>query len=59
MDLMKSPKVVGRFTRDIALWKRYRGGQNGVIFIDASGTGEFQYGVRIGAPSLFLILQMV
>lgn len=35
-------QAIGRFTTDIARWKRYRGGLTGDIWIDSDGRGEWQ-----------------
>ncbi len=35
------PCVIGRYTRDTARWKRYRGGRTGEIWLDRQGNGEF------------------
>ena len=34
--------VIGRNTADPALWKRYRGGRAGAIWVDRAGTGAFE-----------------
>ncbi|MBF2000106.1 MAG: PDZ domain-containing protein [Synechococcales cyanobacterium M58_A2018_015] len=34
--------VIGRNTSDPARWKRYRGGRVGVLWVDATGSGEFR-----------------
>ncbi len=34
--------AIGRNSEDPARWKRYRGGTAGEIWVDASGTGEFE-----------------
>eukprot|EP00301_Raphidiophrys_heterophryoidea_P006574 c12643_g1_i1.p1 GENE.c12643_g1_i1~~c12643_g1_i1.p1 ORF type:complete len:1374 (-),score=345.73 c12643_g1_i1:99-4220(-) len=48
------PSVVGRFTNDIAKWKRYRGGQKGVLFGDVAGNGEYRIMLSIdGSIGLF------
>ena len=38
--------VIGRNTGDPALWKRYRGGTAGSIWIDREGTGDFDLLLR-------------
>ncbi len=39
--------VIGRFQEDNARWKRYRGGQAGDIWVDASGDGNFHRLIRL------------
>ncbi|MBN1297922.1 PDZ domain-containing protein [bacterium] len=41
--------VLGRFGRDMAFWKRYRGGRCGEIWIDRDGSGSFQKWVNMDA----------
>ena len=40
--------AIGRHTSDIALWKRYRGGTVGVIWVDPEGTGSFRKLIDLG-----------
>ncbi|HEY7357160.1 MAG TPA: PDZ domain-containing protein [Ktedonobacterales bacterium] len=46
--------VLGRNIRELAFWKRYRGGTAGYLWIDAEGKGEFtrllDLNSNIGAP---------
>jgi tricorn protease len=50
----KGAVVLGRNIRELAFWKRYRGGTAGYLWIDATGSGEFgrllDLNSNIGAP---------
>lgn len=40
-------QVIGRYTTDLARWKRYRGGLTGDIWIDADGQGAWRRLIRL------------
>eukprot|EP00299_Pterocystis_sp_00344_P018240 c9112_g1_i2.p1 GENE.c9112_g1_i2~~c9112_g1_i2.p1 ORF type:complete len:1244 (-),score=334.21 c9112_g1_i2:359-4090(-) len=47
--------IIGRFTADVALWKRYQGGQKGIVFLDPSGDGQYRIMLEInGAIGMFV-----
>lgn len=41
--------VLGRNTGEPAFWKRYRGGTAGYLYVDATGSGEFQRLLRLNS----------